>query len=192
MEAGIVAMSTNHDAPDCENSQCDSTPNSENRLEWLCRWVTQLTTVALILLIAVEVFMRAVFGQSLQVTDELGGYALVVIAFVSLPSCHAQGAFHHVHLLDARLSAVSRTTLQCLFDLVSLGAAGVLLWQFVLFTLRTWESGDVAATMLMTPLWIPRTIMCVGAGCLCLSLLRTLLVDCRYLVKLSIGRDGSR
>lgn len=178
MKAGIVMGK----APEAETSapvtdEAQGTPATESRIDWLCRWITQLTVIALILMIATEVVARSVFGLSLEVTDELGGYALVVITFVSLPACQAQDAFHHVHFLDARLGPLARAVLRAVFTAVSLAAIAILCWQFVLFAWTSWQSGDVAATTLLTPLWIPRAIMCLGSACLCLSLCRTLYQD---------------
>lgn len=177
MKAGIVMGK----APQAEESAAvagaATHAQTESRIEWLCRWITQLAVIALILMIATEVIARSVFHRSLEVTDELGGYALVVIAFVSLPTCQAQGAFHHVHFLDAKLGALARAVLRAVFSAVSLVAIAILCWQFVLFALTSWQSGDVAATTLLTPLWIPRAVMGFGTACLCFSLCRTLLGD---------------
>lgn len=190
MKAG-TAPTTVVEIPEVAGSALAVAP-VESWLDRVCRWASQLVVVALILMIATEVFVRSVFGWSLQVTDELGGYALIVIAFVSLPSCQAQGAFHHVQFLDSKLGPLPQACLRCFFSVVSLGAIGVLCWQFALFTLTSWRSGDVAATALMTPLWIPRAVMCVGTACLCVSLLRTIFHDWQRIIGLisSRGRRG--
>jgi TRAP-type C4-dicarboxylate transport system permease small subunit len=178
------------EAPEVARTAPDSEDTGESRIDWLCRWITQLAVIALILMITAEVIARSLFGQSLEVTDELGGYALVVVTFVSLPTCQAQGAFHHVHFLDARLGPLGRAVLRALFTGISLVAVAILCWQFVLFALTSWQSGDVAATTLLTPLWIPRAVMCVGSACLCLSLLRTLHRDWRCIANLLQRRNG--
>jgi TRAP-type C4-dicarboxylate transport system permease small subunit len=178
MKAGIVMGK----APEAEQSaplagDVQDAPATESRIDWLCRWITQLTVIALILMIAAEVIARGIFGRSLEVTDELGGYALVIITFVSLPTCQAQDAFHHVHFLDAKLGPLAQAVLRAVFSAVSLAAIAILCWQFVLFAWTSWQSGDVAATTLLTPLWIPRAVMGFGSACLCLSLCRTLYQD---------------
>lgn len=194
MKAGIV-MSKPADAPEIAASASagSETPDEqadESRIDWLCRWITQLAVIALILMIATEVIARSVFHLSLEVTDELGGYALIVITFVSLPTCQAQGAFHHVHFLDAKLGPLARAVLRAVFSAVSLAAVAVLFWQFVLFAITSWQSGDVAATTLLTPLWMPRAIMCFGSACLCLSLCRTLHRDWLCIAALLQRRNG--
>ena len=41
---------------------------------------------------------------SFEIADELGGYMLVVMTFVSLSVCQVNNAFHRVELIQARLS----------------------------------------------------------------------------------------
>lgn len=189
MKVGIATMKTDTRV-DAGVVEAPAAETAESRLDWLCRWATQLVVVTLILMIAAEVIARSVFGSSLEVTDELGGYALIVVAFVSLPTCQAQGAFHHVQFLDAKLGPLARAILHLIFTLVSLLAVAVLCWQFVLFTLVSWQSGDVAATSLMTPLWIPRAVMSMGTACLCLSLCRTFYRDGLGIIGLLRRRDA--
>lgn len=172
MKAGIATTVVSN-----AGGNAKAPPVVESWLDKTCRWLTQAVVVSLILMIATEVIVRSAFGWSLQVTDELGGYALLTIAFVGLPTCQAHDAFHHVHFLDAKLRPLAQAWLRFVFSAISLAAAAILCWQFAIFTLTTWRSGDVAATTLLTPLWIPRLVMTAGTACLCLSLLRTLYQD---------------
>jgi TRAP-type C4-dicarboxylate transport system permease small subunit len=65
----------------------------------------------------------------------------------------------------------------------------LLLWQLIKFEMSSWRFDDHAPTYLATPLWIPRVAMVLGASALCLSVLRTLVVDIRTL---SSAGDTSR
>ena len=44
----------------------------------------------------------ALFNFSFEISDELGGYMLVIITFVSLSVCQANDSFHHVELVQSR------------------------------------------------------------------------------------------
>jgi TRAP-type transport system small permease protein len=66
-----------------------------------------------------------------------------------------------------------------LFDLLSLGFCGVLIWQLTRFELQSWRSGDVAPTLLATPLWIPRLLMPIGSVAVAVSLLRSAALNLR-------------
>lgn len=105
--------------------------------------------------------------------DELGGYLLVAVAFLSLSVAEAHGAYHRVELVQARLAFRIRTGLQLAFDVVALAACAILLWQLSRLVLNSWRSEDVAPTPLLTPLWLPQATMPIGAALLCYALLRT-------------------
>ena len=133
----------------------------------------------MLVVIGLDVFTRGVFNFSLQVSDELGGYMLVLITFLSLPVCQVNGSFHHVEFVQARLSPKGRAITRLVFDLVALGATAILLWQMARLEATSWNSGDTAPTYLATPLWLPRAVMLLGALALCVALIRTLLMHAR-------------
>ena len=76
----------------------------------------------MIVLIGAEAIARNVFGTSLQITDEVGGYLLVAMTFLSMSVAEAHGAFHRVELVQVRLSRSARMISQIVFDLMSLAA----------------------------------------------------------------------
>ena len=153
----------------------------EDRLEWVFRWVTQIIVVLLMVIIGAEVIVRSVFASSLQVTNELGGFALVALTFLSMSTCQVNHAYHRVHFLDARLSARGRATLRLVFDALSLVVALILVWQFARFEIISFKSGDVTSSNLMTPFWIPRAVMVIGVAGLAITLVRTIRGDLRRL-----------
>ncbi len=66
--------------------------------------VCNLFLLTMIVMIGAEVIARTVFGTSLQVTDEVGGYLLVALTFLSMSVAESHGAFHRVELVQMRLS----------------------------------------------------------------------------------------
>ena len=156
-------------------------PIGEGRVERLCKFACVVALVVMLVVIGTDIITRSVFNFSFEISDELGGYMLVVITFVSLPVCQVNDSFHHVELVQARLSPRGRAISHVIFDLLSLAFSMLLLWQLVRFELSSWRLADRAPTYLATPLWLPRVVMPLGAAALCLSVLRTLLVDIRKL-----------
>lgn len=150
-------------------------------LERLFRWATEATVILLMIMVGIELVARGGFSLSLQVTTELGGYALVAISFLSMSTCLVNHSFHRVHFLEKRLSARGKASLRLTFDSLCLAVTAIMLWQCVRFELITWRSGDVAPTNLMTPFWIPRLFLAIGFAGLAVSLLRTLAGDVRRL-----------
>jgi TRAP-type C4-dicarboxylate transport system permease small subunit len=84
-----------------------------------------------------------------------------------------------VHFVEARLSPAGRAWLRLAFDIAALVVSAVLLAELVRFEWITFKSGDVAATSLMTPQWMPRMVMPIGALVLAWALLRTVAADWR-------------
>jgi len=105
----------------------------------------------------------------------------VVITFLSLPVCQANDSFHHVELVQARLSERWRASSHVIFDALSLAFCVALLWQLTRFEMSSWRLDDHAPTYLATALWIPRAAMVVGAAALLLSMTRTLIADLAWL-----------
>ncbi len=170
------------DAPgDIDHADADAFSPPEDGAARAGRWLCQVATLGLVAMMVAEMVVRSAFGWSIQWSNEVGGYALVAITFLSLASGHTLHAYHRVHFVEARLSATGRAALRGLFDLASFAVALVLLSEFVRFEWITWRSGDVASTALMTPLWIPRLAMPLGAALLAYALLRTLAADWRRL-----------
>ena len=87
--------------------------------------------VVMLVVIGTDILTRSLFNFSFEISDELGGYMLVIITFVSLPVCQANDSFHHVELVQSRLSPRGRAISRVIFDLLSLGFCALLLWQLV-------------------------------------------------------------
>jgi TRAP-type transport system small permease protein len=149
----------------------------EGPVERLCNFACMVALVVMLGVIGVDIMTRALFNFSFEISDELGGYMLVVITFVSLPVCQVNDSFHHVEFVQSRLSARGRAISQVVFDLLSLAFAMALLWQLIRFEMSSWRFDDHAPTYLATPLWIPRLAMVVGAAALLFSMARTIAAD---------------
>jgi TRAP-type C4-dicarboxylate transport system permease small subunit len=149
----------------------------EGPVERLCNFACMMALVVMLGVIGIDIITRALLNFSFEVSDELGGYMLVVITFVSLPVCQVNDSFHHVEFIQSRLSARGRAISHVIFDLLSLAFCGALLWQLLRFEMSSWRFDDHAPTYLATPLWIPRLAMVVGAAALLFSMSRTLVAD---------------
>jgi TRAP-type transport system small permease protein len=149
----------------------------EGPVERLCNLTCMAALIVMLGTIGTDIVTRSVFNFSFEISDELGGYMLVVVTFLSLPVCQVNDSFHHVEFVQARLSARARAISRVIFDLLSLTFCGLLLWQLARFEMSSWRLDDHAPTYLATPLWIPRLAMFLGAAALLFSMLRTLAAD---------------
>jgi TRAP-type transport system small permease protein len=149
----------------------------EGPVERLCNFACMAALIVMLGVIGVDIVTRSVLNFSFEVSDEVGGYMLVVITFLSLPVCQVNDSFHHVAFVQSRLSALGRAISNVIFDLLSLAFCAALLWQLVRFELSSWRFDDHAPTYLATPLWLPRLAMVVGAAALLFAMVRTLMAD---------------
>jgi TRAP-type C4-dicarboxylate transport system permease small subunit len=166
---------------DIDHADADEFSPPEGAAAAVCRWLSDWIVVGLVVMMGAEMLVRSAFGWSIQWSNEVGGYALVAITFLSLGSGQLLHAYHRVHFVEERLSPAGRARLRLGFDVACLILVVVLTAEFVRFEWITWGSGDVAATSLLTPLWIPRLVMPVGAGVLAWALLLTVAADWRRL-----------
>jgi TRAP-type C4-dicarboxylate transport system permease small subunit len=164
----------------------------ESIVERACRLVCVAALVVMLAVIGVDILTRSLFNFSFEISDELGGYLLVVIAFVSLPVCQIGDSFHHVELIQSRLPPIARAISHVIFDLLSLAFCALLLWQLVRFEITSFRFDDHAPTYLATPLWIPQAVMALGAAALCFSMVRTLVADVARLRAFGKVAEGAR
>src|SRR5271169_1865712 len=163
----------------------------ESIIERACKLACVAALITMLIVIGVDILTRSLFNFSFEISDELGGYMLVVITFVSLPVCQISDSFHHVELVQSRLSPFGRAVSHIIFDLLSLAFCVLLLWQLAQFEISSFRFGDRAPTYLATPLWMPQVVMMLGAAALCFSMLRTLAADIARLRAFGKTTEGS-
>ena len=163
----------------------------EGIVERLCKFACVAALLVMLVVIGVDILTRSLFNFSFEISDELGGYMLVVITFVSLPVCQISDSFHHVELVQSRLSPYGRAVSHVIFDLLSLAFAVLLLWQLVKFEISSYRFNDHAPTYLATPLWIPQLVMMLGAAALCFSMVRTLATNVARLLAFGKTAEGA-
>ena len=166
-------------------------PIGEGPIERACKWASEAALIIMLVVIGTDIFTRYVLNFSFEIADELGGYMLVVMTFVSLSVCQVNGAFHQVELVQARLGPRKRALSAAIFDVLSFGFASLLLWQLVKLEFSSWRFGERAPTYLETPLWLPRLAMAIGVAALVFSIVRTFLAHVRRFRTLSAGPHGS-
>jgi TRAP-type transport system small permease protein len=142
-------------------------------LEKACMALCAVSIIVMGLVVITEIVTRNLFGFSFEMSDELGGYIIVGISFISLPVCQVYRSYHHVQFVQARLSRRMQAASHLLFDILSLGFCLIVLWQLTRFVLDSYHSGDQAPTLLSTPLWIPQAFMPIGVLAATVSLTRS-------------------
>ena len=153
-----------------------------NLLERASLWTSAFCLIGMTLLILLEVVLRGVFNATTEHSDELVGYLLVGVSFLSLALCQSRGAFHRVEMVQMRLGPRGQAVSALIFDLLSFGYVALTDWYFLQFVMSSYRREAAASTARGTPLWIPETAMIVGATMLLLVLGKAVADDVRKLV----------
>ena len=150
-------------------------------LERASLWTSAICLVGMTLLMLAEIVLRGVFNSTTEHSDELVGYLLVGVSFLSLALCQSRGAFHRVEMVQMRLGPRGQLVSSLVFNLLSFAYIALTDWYFIQFVMSSYRREAMASTVLATPLWIPESVMVVGATLLLLALGRSILGDLRKL-----------
>src|SRR6185503_2483637 len=116
-------MSSLPDAADGMPASHLEPPVGEGPVEFACKLVSEAALIIMLVVIGADIFTRYLLNFSFEIADEIGGYMLVVMTFVSLSACQANSAFDQVELVQARLGPRGRALSAAFFDLLSFGFA---------------------------------------------------------------------
>ena len=150
-------------------------------VERISLWLSAICMIGMAVLMLFEVVLRGAFNSTTEHSDELVGYLLIGVSFLSLALCQSRGAFHRVEMVQMRLGPRGKAVSALVFDLLSFGYIALTDWYFLQFVMSSWRRDAAAPTVLATPLWIPETAMVVGATLLLVVLGRAIMRDVREL-----------
>jgi TRAP-type transport system small permease protein len=153
-----------------------------NLLERASLWTSAFCMAGMAILMLAEILLRSVFNSTTEHSDELVGYLLVGVSFLSLALCQNRGAFHRVEMVQMRLGPRGQTLSALVFNVLSFLYIAITDWYFLQFVMSSYRREAMASTVLATPLWIPETVMVVGATMLLLALAQSIVNDVRKLV----------
>jgi TRAP-type C4-dicarboxylate transport system permease small subunit len=142
-----------------------------DRLIGTDRVACEVVMVAMMVVITVEVVLRSLFNYSLEFTDEVSGYLLVAVTFLSMGISLHEGALFRVDFIYKRFSSRVRLPLDFLFSALSLGFVLLVDYQIFRLLVSSVERGMTAPTLLGTPLYLPQLIMPLGVTFIVLLLL---------------------
>ena len=138
--------------------------------------LTSVMLSALVLLVSLEVFLRAVFGYSLGFVEEVTGYLVVALTlFGAAMAVRANSLFQVQVVFDALPFSVRRLR-GVIFSIVAIAICMVLAWKTFDLVGSSFSRGKFAPTVLRTPLWIPQTLLPLGFVVIGVFLLEHLLI----------------
>lgn len=148
-------------------------------IERVSLWTSAVCMIGMVVLILAEILLRGAFNSTTEHSDELVGYLLVGVSFLSLALCQSRGAFHRVEMVQMRLGRRGKAVSALVFDILSFGYVALTDWYFLQFVMSSYRREAMASTALATPLWIPETVMIVGATLLLVMLGKSIVEDVR-------------
>ena len=140
----------------------------------LANVVGSLLIVALVLLIAADVFGRNVLGAPISGVPEMVSLSIVAIVFLQAPQALRAGRFTRsdgvINVLRKRVPVVTRW-LETVFDIIGLIAIATILYAHWPIMLRSWERGDFVGAVgnFTAPTWPVKVMLAVGAALLALQ-----------------------
>lgn len=151
----------------------------EGPIEKICKVLCAAGIIIMLAVIGEDVVSRSVWNTSLEISDEIGGYMLVAVTFFGLALAKTHGAFHRTDFFQSRLPHNAQVASRIFFDLLALGVALILLWQYFRYTETRFLGGNTAPTKLATPQWIPAVPMVLGMAAFVLAIIKSILGNIR-------------
>ncbi len=145
------------------------------------RVVAGLGLIFLTILVVAEVASRLFINASLNVVEELAGYLVVALTFLGASLALRDGAMFRVGFLFEKLPSSVQRWLALVYSILALSVCGVLIWQTCRLVASSYSRGNVAPTVMMTPLWIPQMLLPFG-----LLMIAVFLFE-RALIQLGVG-----
>ena len=147
-------------------------------IESMSFWTARISGVLLglmTLLILVEIFLWNLFEKTTLVADEYCAYGLAAIIFLGSGFCLKERGHIRITLVLGFLPGRLARVITFCATLVTTLFMGYLWWYLLLMVQATWRYHSTSGTLTNTPLWIPQSLMLVGAAGLLLQLAATTL-----------------
>ncbi|MGE0222155.1 MAG: TRAP transporter small permease subunit [Acetobacteraceae bacterium] len=145
------------------------------RLSRIGGWIAAAAVFGILVLVAVEIILRSVFGLSTQISDEMSGYLNVAIIYFGLALALKDGTYVRVEPLFNRLKGRAGLVVRWFIVAVSLVYMVVATWMMARYAAYSFRAGLASTSYSETPLWIPQAVVVVGSALLVLQLVAFLL-----------------
>jgi len=144
--------------------------------EAISDWVARISAVTLglmTILILVEIFLWNVFEKTTLIADEYCAYGLAAIIFLGAGYCLKEKGHIRITLVLGFLPEKVSQIITFLSSGITTIFMTYLWWYLFKMVKSAYRYGSTSGTLTNTPLWIPQTIMLVGAACFLIQLAAT-------------------
>jgi len=140
--------------------------------DWLARCSAVILGLLTVLILA-EIFLWNVFEKTTLVADEYSAYGLAAIIFMGAGYCLKEKGHIRITLVLTFLPEKVTRWITFLATVLTTVFAGYLWWYLYKMVNSAYRYNSTSGTLTNTPLWIPQTIMLVGAAGFVLQLAAT-------------------
>ena len=128
---------------------------------------------AMTLLILVEIGIWNLFETTTLIADEYSAYGLAAIIFLGAGYCLKEKGHIRITLVLGFLPDTAGRIVTFVATVVTTVFMGYLWWYLFKMVRSAFRYESTSGTLTNTPLWIPQTLMLVGAACFFIQLLAT-------------------
>ena len=125
------------------------------------------------LLILIEIFLWNLFEKTTLIADEYSAYGLAAIIFMGAGYCLREKGHIRITLVLGFLPGLAARITTFISASITTIFMGYLWWYLFKMVQSAIRYESTSGTLTHTPLWIPQTVMLVGAGCFFIQLLAT-------------------
>ena len=134
-----------------------------NRLTWFSEILSEIALLGLLLLVSHEVVVRYVFNSPTLFSVEISEYLLVFVAFISAGWVLKEDRHVQMHAFINLLPERSRLWADILTSFGVMIFCGILAWKGGQTTIMAYAGDYHSSSLLNFPLWIPYSIIPLGA-----------------------------
>ncbi|CCO23526.1 TRAP transporter small permease subunit [Maridesulfovibrio hydrothermalis] len=134
-------------------------------------FLSALGMMFIVVLVVVEIFLRAVLKTSTLVSCEYGGYALVFLILTGLAYTMKEEGLIRINLLTIHFSEKGKRIADIISGIIGAAITTFALYYTTLMVYETWELEMTADTIAETPLWIPQLAIPIGMALLLLQII---------------------
>ena len=133
-----------------------------NNLSGGCFRISMWGTFVMMLLIIVDITLRAAFNTSTLIAEEISGYLFVFVVYFGLAETLKKGRHVKVELITERIPHKVKMWLNPILAILALSSLGVVFWRTILMVCRSYSWGTRIPGPLDVPVYLPQSILVIG------------------------------
>jgi TRAP-type C4-dicarboxylate transport system permease small subunit len=142
--------------------------------EKLSDWMAGISAIMLALmtlLILTEILLWNTLSKTTLIADEYSAYGLAAIIFMGAGYCLKEKGHIRITLILGFLPKRLAAVITCAATAATTLFMGYLWWYLFQMVQATVRYNSTSGTLTQTPLWIPQTLMLIGAACFLIQLM---------------------